>query len=73
MKKILIILTLGLLSCEPQVPNQSQSKQFGDYKIKIIEDCEYLEYDNGIFDKRVYSLTHKGDCSNKIHSKCTEK
>lgn len=73
MKKILIILTLGLLSCEPQAPNQSQSKQFGDYKIKTIEGCEYIEYDYGITTQRVYSLTHKGNCSNKIHSKCTEK
>ena len=32
------------------------------YTIKVIDSCEYIECDYGIFDQRVYSLTHKGNC-----------
>jgi len=41
----------------------SKSKTIdGTYKIRIIDGCEYIEYDNGVFDQRVYTLTHKGNC-----------
>jgi len=33
-----------------------------NYTIKEIDSCEYIECDYGIFDQRVYSLTHKGNC-----------
>ncbi len=33
-----------------------------DYSIKVIDSCEYIECDYGMFDQRVYSLTHKGNC-----------
>ena len=38
-----------------------------NYNIKVIDGCEYIEYDDGLLDRRVYSLTHKGDCTNKKH------
>lgn len=45
-----------------------QTPSGSNYKIKIIDGCEYIEYDEGFFDRRVYSLTHKGNC--KSHPKC---
>lgn len=35
-----------------------------NYVIKTIDGCEYLEYDQGYSNMRVYSLTHKGNCPN---------
>ncbi len=54
-----MIMTIGCQS--PQ--GESETKKDG-YTIKIIDGCEYIECDYGIFDRRVYSLTHKGNCKN---------
>lgn len=35
-----------------------------NYKIKIIEGCEYIEFDKGIGQSRIYIFTHKGNCKN---------
>lgn len=59
-----IVLVVGCMN--PKAPGTT-SKQYGDFEIKTIDGCEYLEYDSGILDQRVYSLTHKGNCKNKIH------
>ncbi|HHX69472.1 MAG TPA: hypothetical protein GX708_15680 [Gallicola sp.] len=42
--------------------NRSTETSNGDYVTKVIDSCEYIEVDSGIFDQRVYSLTHKGNC-----------
>ncbi len=48
----------------------SKSKTIdGTYKVKVIDGCEYIEYDNGVLDQRVYSLTHKGNCKFCIERK----
>jgi PBP1b-binding outer membrane lipoprotein LpoB len=68
----LIVLLIALLfvmltSCiNPKAPGTT-TKEHGDFTIKTIDECEYLEYENGFFDSKVYSLTHKGNCKNKIH------
>lgn len=40
----------------------SVERSVDGYNIKTIDSCEYIEYDYGVFDQRVYSLTHKGNC-----------
>lgn len=67
MKKT-ILLTFGLISVlgchNPKSPNGDSGTIYGDFNIKVIDSCEYLEYDYGVFDQRVYTLTHKGNCKN---------
>jgi hypothetical protein len=57
------LMLLMIVSCTPQAPGQSTTS-YGDYTIKVIDGCEYLEYDHGFLQDRVYSLTHKGNCKN---------
>lgn len=67
MKKIFLILLMAVLiaSCEnsPKAPYTTITP-LGDFNVKIIDGCEYIEYDNGVAEYRVYSLTHKGNCKN---------
>jgi predicted small secreted protein len=57
----LLLAAVFLSSCEtPQ--GQSVEETSNNYNIKVIDSCEYIEFDSGIFDQRVYSLTHKGNC-----------
>ena len=63
MNKLLFFVTLFLLSsCSPETKGGNKSVRNGDYNIKVIDSCEYIEYDSGIFDQRVYGLCHKGNC-----------
>ena len=58
---------LGLSGCE----NPEGSRTSGgskSYNVVVIDGCEYIECDYGFLDQRVYSLTHKGNCTNKIHA-----
>lgn len=71
MKKILLLpfIAIGITGCNmnPQFSSKDSEQKIGDYTIKTIDGCEYIEYDVGIVDQRVYSLTHKGNCKNPIH------
>lgn len=65
---LLLLSSLMLLGCETP-PGNRRSVAGSDYtKIVEIEGCEYIEFDWGITDQRVYSLTHKGNCKNPIHA-----
>ena len=58
-----VLLTAVIFcGCNPQPENGSTQTRNGDYVIKVIDSCEYIEYDIGLFSNRVYSLTHKGNC-----------
>lgn len=56
--------------------DQPHGKQWGqdlpknpihNYRIVVIDSCEYIEV-NYVYDKAVkYSLTHKGNCKNHIN------
>ena len=50
-------------SCGDKVAPRADGEQ-GDknYSIKVIDSCEYIEFDYGDLKNRVYSLTHKGNC-----------
>ena len=63
---IFILLFTGCHSSS-QTPVQSSSKQYLNFTLRVIDGCEYLEYDINIINQRVYSLTHKGNCKNIIH------
>ena len=67
MNKLFLIPFLFLLSCT-NTPNGESSVQKDNYVIKTIDNCEYIEYNEGSFDQRVYSLTHKGNCKNEFHN-----
>lgn len=57
----ILFLTSTLVSCvSPE--GESVETTESNYNIKVIDGCEYIEFDSGIFDQRVYSLTHKGNC-----------
>jgi len=62
----LIFLTTIIVlesSCSPKPSGYTKTTKLGDFKIKIIDSCEYIEYDNGsIMGDHVYSITHKGNC-----------
>lgn len=56
-----LLLAVSFVGCTS--PKGESSVDTGkDYSIKVIDSCEYIECDYGIFDQRVYSLTHKGNC-----------
>lgn len=62
MNKIIIVLAVFIVGCNPKAPGDTSKESFGDFDIKVIDSCEYIEYDYGFGDQRVYSLTHKGNC-----------
>lgn len=41
--------------------SQSNAYSFRSYRIVIIDQCQYLDYDRG--------LAHKGNCTNEFHFK----
>lgn len=58
-----IITSIFITSCSsPQGDGKTKSRSYGDFTIKDIDSCEYIEYDQGFGDQHVYSLTHKGNC-----------
>ncbi len=73
MYKLILIISLIFSSCvNSPSPNPPKGKEtpdvkLGDFSIKKIDGCEYVVYDYGVFDQRVFSMTHKGDCKNQIH------
>lgn len=67
MKRVIfmfVVVFLVIVGCtmNPQPSGNTSSEKFGDYRIKVIDSCEYVEYDHGIFEDRVYAITHKGNC-----------
>lgn len=63
----MILTTVCLLVLCACQPDYSNGKKPAAMRTVEIEGCEYLEYDSGRADQRVYSLTHKGNCKNPIH------
>lgn len=72
MKGNIIIITLALIlsclaACQP-APQLHRIETDKGYSIVMIDSCEYIEvyYLPGT-NSGYYSLTHKGDCKNKLH------
>lgn len=69
MKKLLIILSVILISCESKnVTTSSTSTMIKGIPIYIyiIDSCEYIGYFEGSGND---FFTHKGNCKNPIHYK----
>lgn len=64
MRFFLFIALLAAIGCDS--PNQSRRSDEAEngkrYNTVEIDSCQYVEYDAGIFDQRVYAITHKGNC-----------
>lgn len=69
---IIVISYVGYLARSTPAGTNTPAAE-GGYSIRVIDGCEYIECDYGIFDNRVFSLTHKGNCSNPIHQYKAEK
>jgi len=67
MKKALLVIVcaMGMASCS--VEGGTETGSIGDYSIKVIDGCEYIELDMGGGNTRVYTLTHKGNCNSNSH------
>jgi hypothetical protein len=71
MKQLLFSLLVLVVSCTPN-PNSGGSvptSKLGDFTVKIIDSCEYIEYSQaklGEASSTVYTITHKGNCSHCI-------
>jgi hypothetical protein len=65
-----VLLVAASTACVQDAPNKSTAGRGNvqNITVKVFDGCEYLEYDYGLFDQRVYSLTHKGNCKNPIHA-----
>lgn len=67
--KLLLITSIIIVGCKlPSPKGEGKVNTSDNYSIITIDGCEYIEYDKGVFDQRVYSLTHKGDCKNPYHN-----
>ncbi len=72
MKKLLVCFLLTLFGCteDPPADPSTQTIDTNDkdgLRIRVIDSCQYLEYNYGEGNYRVYSLTHKGNCDNPTH------
>jgi hypothetical protein len=67
MKKLILlgVIALAIFGCEPHNPQPyggATSSKLGDYNVKVIDNCEYIEYSAGLAESSVYAITHKGNC-----------
>jgi len=66
MKKIFLaicaIVVIVLVACGSPSSAPTPDKPFGDFRLRVIDNCEYLEFSDGLGETRVYSVTHKGNC-----------
>lgn len=64
-----LMVSIGVTGCDDSVPNPKKNdSSFGssyDYRIVVIEQCEYIYM--GAFNSQ--TITHKGNCKNSIHKK----
>jgi hypothetical protein len=63
----IVVFAIFTLGCGESPKAETRTGTKSNYSIVTIDGCEYIECDYGIWDQRVYSLTHKGNCKNPIH------
>ena len=66
-KYIIGLTLLTLISCTSKVQSDFDAEPLhenGEFHLKVIDSCEYVEYYAGGGSAAVYSLTHKGNCKN---------
>lgn len=59
-----LLLTALCTACHPHAESSGSEpvEKDGAFTIEVIDSCQYIVYDYGIADQRVYSITHKGNC-----------
>lgn len=65
MKKVILILVIILIvSCQtsPTSSLPTKEKPLGDFVVRVVDSCEYIEFSGGLMETSVYSITHKGNC-----------
>lgn len=67
MSKYLIIFLLLSIGCSQTSYSPGPKDPAFKPREIIIDGCEYLEVNVGYGNSQVYSLTHKGNCSNPTH------
>jgi hypothetical protein len=62
MKKIIVLFCMiVLMSCqENSEKNSSDKSGFGDFRVFVIDGCEYLLYGTD----KSFAFSHKGNCKN---------
>lgn len=67
--KYIVIVALLLSGCSFSEPPKGERKHLESYTIVEIDGCEYIEVEVGAryANNYAYSLTHKGNCKNRIH------
>lgn len=46
--------------------NVNQSNQF-PYQVVTIDGCQYIKIENATYGFTIYTVCHKGNCTNSIH------
>lgn len=65
---ILTLIACLLVACDTKVKSQKKIKTDNGYNIITIDSCEYIEVSYALGSRSgYYSITHKGNCKNKIH------
>lgn len=58
----LIIMIIGCHETLPEADPEVSTETNNKYETVVIDSCEYIQYDKGYLDNRVYAITHKGNC-----------
>ena len=68
-----ILIAMLLVSCTSPAPSggeytvNNNTQPTYDYRVVMIDGCQYIEVDVGVGSNSRYTLTHKGNCNNIIH------
>ena len=70
MKYVITFAIVLMIGCTDGIDADKVDHSSGkNYSTVVVDSCEYIEFDDGIFDQRVYSITHKGNCKYCIERK----
>lgn len=58
------LLCILFVGCHPHAESSANEpiERDGAFTIEVIDSCQYVVYDYGVADQRVYAITHKGNC-----------
>lgn len=69
MKQKITLITILVLSTSCSNISSKSNKEILETNVRVIDDCEYLEFENASSGSQNYNytITHKGNCKNPIH------
>ena len=59
---------LALAGCTSETQKELTDRVFKNTKVVVIDNCQYIFWENGLGNGTTISLTHKGNCTNHIHA-----